>query len=265
MTCSGSYPPPTCGSSHWVNKDELDEIKTVNGLLSAVGFRRVPILRVQSTKPPFPWPTFPALWRRWKEHRTMRQTVLESPLQWEENTTAHQLGCHWKHIIQWKHAHELTQTQTSFLSLSSLAAQRASPNVSSNAWLLHKGVVVLLRIWLISFPLTLEQGHTWKSCSTTSIIQCLHVSSRLAGSAWPPVFTHKQSKLQPDQPVWVWSAVSHSPGDPLPPQTGAHSGHQPFPLCASQILLTTLPQDSMKHMSMFNLSVSKHVLLTHFA
>lgn len=31
------------------------------------------------------------------------------------------------------------------------------------------------------------------------------------GSVWaPPVFTHKQCNLQPDQPVWVWLPVSHS-------------------------------------------------------
>lgn len=67
------------------------------------------------------------------------------------------------------------------------------------------------------------------------------VSGRLAGSVWPPVFTHKQSNLQSDQPVWVWSPVSHSPSDTLPPQTQAYSGHQEVasePLFSSQTLFT---------------------------
>lgn len=38
----------------------------------------------------------------------------------------------------------------------------------------------------------------------------LFVSDRMTGSVWPPVFTHKQCNLQPDQPVWVWLPVSHS-------------------------------------------------------
>lgn len=59
---------------------------------------------------------------------------------------------------------------------------------------------------------------------TTHVKVSLCVSGRLAGSVWPPVFTHKQCNLQPDQPVWVWSPVSHSPSDTLPPQTQASVG-----------------------------------------
>lgn len=236
----------------------------------------------------------------------MRQTVLESLLQWEENTSAHQPGCHWKHITQWKRAHALKQTQPSFLPLSSLATQRDSPNVTSNAWLVHRGTVGYYKVSsspFLSLSCSLTGTHLlkesdsfiWKACKkikkTFAILDCssfgrthkfnlpafsLHttckskcqcVSGRLAGSVWPPVFTHKQSNLQPDQPVWVWSPVSHSPGDTLPPQTQAYSGHQEAtsqPPFSSQTFFT-YPWISHKHMAMMVLSVSKCVFPTYFA
>ena len=180
-------------------------------------FKRAPILRVQSTKQPIPWPTFPALWSRWKDHRTIRQTVLESLLQWEENTTAQQPGSHWKHITQWKHAHAhaLAQTRPRFLTLSSLATQRDSPNVTSNVWLMHRGPVGLFRSQLISFPLTVGASHTHRATPAENVsfmfkrktwgqvklkVSVCVLSCRLLGRVCPPppVFTHKQSNLQPD-------------------------------------------------------------------
>lgn len=201
----------------------------------------------------------------------MRQTVLESLLQWEENTTAHQPGCHWKHITQWKHPHALTQTQLSFLPLSSVETQKDSPNVTSNGWLLHRGTVGLLQSQLISFPslsYSLTETHVHKKSissykkqvktklKTVAILECnlfrrtwpqkckhpafCHnntfkskrlcfsgwLAGWLAGSVWPPVFTHKQFNLQPDQPVWVWSPMSQSPSNTLSPQPLAYSQQQ---------------------------------------
>lgn len=127
--------PPLVASSHWLNNDEFDEIKTIYVSLSALRFWRVPLLWVQSTKQPFPWPTFPALCSTWKDQRTMKNTVLESLLQWEENKTTQQPGCHWKPITQWKQAVALAQP--SFLLLSSVATKRDSPNVTSNSWLIQ--------------------------------------------------------------------------------------------------------------------------------
>lgn len=88
-----------------------------------------------------------------------------------------------------------------------------------------------------------------KSFSKTPITACVSsetqssvcVSGRPTGSVWPRVFTHKQSNLSPDRPVWVWSPVSHSPGDTLSPQTQNYSGKRPFTprlLCFSCVLPT---------------------------
>lgn len=154
VTSNGSYLPSTGGSSHWVNNDELDEIKTVNGLLSAARFRRVPILRARAQSSHFPDPLFlpcggdeksTGQWGRqfWNHSYNERKTQLHTSLGVTGNT------------LHSGNTHALTQTQhASFLPLSSLATQRDSPNVTSNVCPLHRGVVVLLHSWLITFPLT---------------------------------------------------------------------------------------------------------------
>lgn len=76
---------------------------------------------VHSAKQPFPWPTFPALCSTWKDQWTISHTVLESLLQWEENTTTDWLGCQWKRITEWKSP--VAAMQPSFLLLSLVATK----------------------------------------------------------------------------------------------------------------------------------------------
>lgn len=68
---------------------------------------------------PLSWPTFLAWWSRWKGSRTMRQTVLESPQQWEENSSAGQSG--WVSLGTHYTVENRTCSLTAFLPLSTVA------------------------------------------------------------------------------------------------------------------------------------------------
>lgn len=105
------------------------------------GFGRVPILWVQSTKQPFPWPTFPALWSTWKDQRTMRQTVLESLLQWEENTTAHTSLGVTGNTLHSGNVHSRKRDQVS----SHCHHKEIHQMGLQTGWLVHRGLVRLLR------------------------------------------------------------------------------------------------------------------------
>lgn len=155
----------------------------------------------------------------------MRQTVLESLLQWEEN------NCTPAWVSLETHYTVETCTRT-------LTSTTFPPIViTGNRKEIHH---------VLSSPSPHCPAHSqkerWKAKVNTRVTYdfyrihekvTLCVSGRLVGSVRPPVFTHKQPNLQSDRLVWVWSPVSHSPGATLAQGAGSERAgdtSQPFTL-----------------------------------